>query len=262
METEDILALYDRWERKEASLPGYRREEAEAYVRMIDERGEFNYISYSELDATNVDAAILDAQRYFARLDQAFEWKWYSHDRPSDLRERLKGHGFDIGEEEAIMALDLSEAPEWPAGNPAIELARIEDPLRVSEVTAIHEAVWGEDASPYTNALAERLRNRPDSLGLFVAYLDGKPVSASRMEFPSHSPFASLWGGATLKEYRGLGLYTAMLARRATEAKLRGYRFLTIDAGPMSRPIVEKRGFRLLALSAACTFAPDTGRRP
>ncbi|EQD40871.1 GCN5-related N-acetyltransferase, partial [mine drainage metagenome] len=58
-------------------------------------------------------------------------------------------------------------------------------------------------------------------------------------------------GGATVPDYRGRGLYTALLAVRLQEAKRRGARFLTIDAGPMSRPIVEKYGFRLLTFAQA-----------
>ena len=59
-------------------------------------------------------------------------------------------------------------------------------------------------------------------------------------------------GGATLEGFRKRGIYTAVLAARAREARERGYRFLTIDASPMSRPIAAKHGFRLLATSNPC----------
>jgi hypothetical protein len=38
------------------------------------------------------------------------------------------------------------------------------------------------------------------------------------------------------------------------EAPQRGYRFLTVDASPMSRPILEKMGFQLIALSWPCQW--------
>jgi predicted acetyltransferase len=75
-----------------------------------------------------------------------------------------------------------------------------------------------------------------------------------------HSQFADLWGGSTLPNCRGRGLYTAVLAARVQEAVQRGYRFLTIDASPMSRPIVARHGFRLLTYAHACEWKrPDSG---
>ncbi|MCC6192435.1 MAG: hypothetical protein IT318_25685 [Anaerolineales bacterium] len=44
----------------------------------------------------------------------------------------------------------------------------------------------------------------------------------------------------------GRGRYTALLAARAQEARRRGVRYLTIDASPMSRPIVARHGFTYL----------------
>jgi predicted acetyltransferase len=47
--------------------------------------------------------------------------------------------------------------------------------------------------------------------------------------------------------HRRRGLYTALLAARAQEARRRGARFLTVDASPMSQPILEKLGFRCIS---------------
>ena len=65
-----------------------------------------------------------------------------------------------------------------------------------------------------------------------------------------------MWGGSTLPLYRRRGLYTALLALRVQEAIRRGYRFVAIDTSPMSRPIVEKHGFRLI------TYAQDHDWQP
>lgn len=50
-----------------------------------------------------------------------------------------------------------------------------------------------------------------------------------------------------------------MLAIRAQEARRKGFRFLTVDASPMSRPILEKHGFRFIAYAYACKWR--TGHR-
>jgi GNAT superfamily N-acetyltransferase len=52
-----------------------------------------------------------------------------------------------------------------------------------------------------------------------------------------------MWGGSTIAEHRGLGLYRALVALRARIARTRGYRYLTTDARETSRPILERVGF-------------------
>lgn len=77
--------------------------------------------------------------------------------------------------------------------------------------------------------------------------------------FPKHSQFASLWGGSTVSGFRRQGLYTALLAVRAQEASARGVRYLTVDASDMSRPILEKFGFEVIAHAYPCKWtAKDT----
>ena len=65
---------------------------------------------------------------------------------------------------------------------------------------------------------------------------DGTVVCAAWVDFHDGTDFASLWGGSTLTEYRGRGIYKALVARRADEAAERGFRFLQVDASPDSRP--------------------------
>ena len=109
--------------------------------------------------------------------------------------------------------------------------------------------VWGEDFSWLSDRMGEALSEYPDQIRAYVAYDDGKPVSAAWMFFTQNSAFASLWGGSTLKQYRGRGYYTELLAVRFREALKRGVRFLTADASEMSRPILQRFGFRVIARS-------------
>jgi GNAT superfamily N-acetyltransferase len=118
----------------------------------------------------------------------------------------------------------------------------------------VNEQAWPDSAhdGSWLAGIKATVLGEPERTSAYVAYADGQPVCASRIDFPEHSPFASLWGGATLERYRKRGIYTAMLATRAREAAARGYRFLTIDASPMSGPIAMRHGFRLLCLSRPC----------
>src|SRR5205085_8271441 len=98
----------------------------------------------------------------------------------------------------------------------------------------------------------------PGYLDLYAAYVDGQPVATAWTYFNPGSRFAGLFGGSTLEGYRGRGLYRALLQARAQAAIARGYRFLLVETREMSRPIVMRHGFRLLAEPHDCGWVyPD-----
>jgi hypothetical protein len=250
-----IIALYDQDQRKDITYPDRRREVTPAVVRHVDtsDAGEGTII-YSQMEDANADDNIREQVSYFESIGQGFEWKVYDHDRPADLKERLEAHGFTVEEAEAIMVLDLEDAPEILWQPVQHEVQRIISPESLSAVISIQQQVWDEDSAWLGHYLGEALRNHPEQLSVYVAYIDGQPASAAWIYFPEHSPFASLWGGATVGGFRKQGLYTALLAVRAQEAKARQVRYLTVDASAMSRPILEKFGFEMIDYSYPCKW--------
>ncbi len=113
---------------------------------------------------------------------------------------------------------------------------------------AIEQQVWGGDFGWMRQRMGDHMEI-PGYLSIFVAYVEQRPGCTGWTYFHPGSQFAGLWGGSTLPEYRKRGLYTAVLAARMQEAIQRGYRLLTIEAGPMSRPIVAGHGFQLLTMT-------------
>jgi predicted acetyltransferase len=145
------------------------------------------------------------------------------------------------------LALDLVEnCPPALLQPSALDLRQITDPANIGEALVIQEQVWNKDMGKLAHIMADELENNGANLSVYVVYMDGKPVSSAWVRFFEGSQFASLFGGSTLLEYRKHGAYTALLAVRAQEARRQGVRFLTVDAVPMSRAIVEKYGFRFL----------------
>jgi GNAT superfamily N-acetyltransferase len=57
-----------------------------------------------------------------------------------------------------------------------------------------------------------------------------------------------------LPAYRGRGLYTALLAARVQEARRLGASYATVDAGPMSLPILRRLGFQPLTVATPCIW--------
>jgi GNAT superfamily N-acetyltransferase len=218
----------------------------------------FGFIVYSKLSEDQVDAAI-DAQiDYYSRLGIEFEWKVYDYDQPADLKERLSQRGFEIGEAEALVVLDLQEHPEVPAYPVSPLVRRITDAQGVDAIMQMEESVWGTSHAQH----AEHMKRGTEKPSRPVGNLCGLRWRAGWSARPGSTSipeqeFASLWGGSTLPAYRRQGLYTSLLAVRALEAQNQGYRFLTVDASPMSRPILEKYGFQLLGFSYPCEWKPE-----
>ena len=256
MTHDELLAIFDREQRREIEYPNIRREVTPHTVRHVVLAGKPGgaFLLHSRLDESNVDAVIESEIAYFEHLGLNFEWKAYDYDTPADLVARLAARGFEIEDPEAVMVLDLEHASTALWQPIAQDVRRLTDPGQLVEVASIHEAVWGERSDWLVDALAGEMAADSESIQFYVAYADGVPACAAWIRFHPGTQFASLWGGSTLPAYRGRGLYTAVLSIRAQEARRRGYRFLTIDASPMSRPIVAKHGFQFLTFTYPCKW--------
>jgi GNAT superfamily N-acetyltransferase len=235
----DILALYDKEMRNDPPPElGVRHERAGSVVRAV---GRYNCILYSHLDAQTADAAIADQAAHFRNAHIEVEWKVYSHDLPADLGQRLGVAGFDPDDAETLMAFDLANDLASGATPHDVVVRRIGDAQGLADLVAVNAAIWNHGDASRNEMYAQRLRDT--SLGLYVAYADGTPVAAARLEMPHDRVFAGLWGGCTLADYRGRGIFRALVVARAKEARERGFRFLNVDAAETSRPILERLGF-------------------
>jgi len=221
--------------------PGIRIERVGSVVRAA---GRFNCILYSHLNPENVDAAIVEQKAHFREAGTEVEWKVYAHDPPADLAARLAAAGFIADDPETLMAFDLAKNLAEGATTSSVDIRRIRDARGLADLIEVNKAIWTHGSASIYESYAQR-RHDP-SLGLYVAYEDGEPVAAARLEMPAGRMFAGLWGGCTLAAHRGRGIFRALVAARAKEARDRGYRFLNVDAADTSRPILARLGFLVL----------------
>lgn len=249
---EEIRALYDHDQRINFEEPGVRREITSFTVRQINEREPQSFLIYSNLTVENADQVIDNEIAYFESIRHSFEWKHYSHDNPPDLIERLRQRGFEADDPETILVLDMQDLTGVLTEPVMHDIRRITNPALVKSLVDVQAVIYGHEFDEMTQRLVWELTNYPDYISLYGAYVDDVPVASARMYYPSNSQFSSMWGGGTLEAYRGKGIYTALVAVRVKEAIQRGRRFLTIDASPMSRPIVEKLGFVPISISTPC----------
>ncbi len=260
MNSGDLLALYDRDQRRDIEYHGYRREATPALVRHVDLSGRRGFVLHSSLVDSSAEGAIREQIAYFDRPGQSFEWKVFDHDTPADLRTRLVAHGFEADEPEAVMVLDLETAPAAARGAIPHEVRRVTNPSALGDLVAVQTQVWGGDRGWIGRQLADELRHDVEGVSVYVAYDAGVPVSAAWIHFTRESPFANLRGGSTLPSHRGRGFYSALLAARVEEARRRGVRYLIVDARAMSRPILARFGFQPLCVAHACVWQPTGGR--
>jgi GNAT superfamily N-acetyltransferase len=247
--TDNLLELYDTQLRAHVPDPlpaGVTVEHDGPLIRTIGFGG-FGWVEYrdlGDLSEAELDRLIQAQIARFAERGESFEWKFHSHDRPPFLEQRLRAAGFVPEELETVVIAEtaaLADAGPVPAG---IELREVFDRTDFERIGAMEAAVWGSARGWYASALEQELAADPAGLAIFVAEADGVVVSAGWVRFPGGTEFATFWGGATLPEWRGQGIYRALVSRRAQLAAARRRRYLEVDASADSRPILERLGFR------------------
>jgi GNAT superfamily N-acetyltransferase len=250
MDEVEILKRFDA-EMRRAPVPAdpaYRVEQLPEVTRIVgpDLEAHDNCVQWSQLDAATAEAVIAREAAFFAGQGRAVEWKLYGHDVPADLGGRLEAAGFVPEEPETLVVLDLDGALPPPVEPQGVTIERVIDPVRFGAIDDLMAAVYGADEDWRSDVLGAEIAAAPQRLSVYLAMDHGHCVSAGWVRFHPGTAFADLWGGATRPHWRGRGIYRALVAQRAAEAKARGFRFLTVDASSESRPILERLGFRAL----------------
>lgn len=254
-----IRALYDQHMRAALDDATMTREVAGHVVRYLMPTEQFGFVLHSSLTPATADAAIQAAQQRFAELGYALEWKYFDYDTPEDLPARLVQQGFTAEPPEAVMVLDIETAPPRLTGPFSADVRKL-DHHTIYDADAVHRVVWSaQDKGLPSQRAITAWEAAPESLSVYAVYVDDQPVAYARLEAQANNPFAYLWSGATLPDFRGRGFYTALVAARLQEAHKRDHQFLVVDAMPdTSMPIVAKLGFEQLAMTTPFQWTPSS----
>ncbi len=252
MDNAALIVKYTRQMRQDIVFPDMQKEVLPRIVRFTRPAPGMSLVLYSDLDSSNADAEIESQIAYFKNKNLPFSWKMYGYDAPGNLLRRLKEHGFTPDPPDALMILNLEHPPTGLSAPPAVEIRR-SDVNQLGDVVWIMEQVW-TGSFDWIHARLGSHMAMDGYLSVYTAYVDNQPACAGWTYFHPGSEFASLWGGSTVLSQRGKGLYTALLAVRAQEALQRGVRYLAVDAGVMSQPIVERHGFVKITDIFACDY--------
>jgi GNAT superfamily N-acetyltransferase len=259
LDTATVLSEFDVQVRRglHPDGSGALGERAGPVVRWVTVGGEgWSGIVWSDLDAGTADRVIADQVAFFAARAEMFEWKLYSYDQPPDLAQRLLAAGFVAEDSESLMVADSAQIAGPDVVLPdEIRLVPVTDEAGLEQMIEVHDRVFGAD--PRLRAsLITQLRNSPETTVMVLAMAGDEPVCSARIGFGTGTDFAGLWGGGTLPQWRGRGIYRALVGYRARLAVARGYRYLQVDASPESRPILERLGFACLATTTPYIWSP------
>jgi GNAT superfamily N-acetyltransferase len=221
---------------------GDERIETARYTLCMGAGRRWNTVQRQRFRVDEVDDVLAEVRSLLrARRRDRTQWEIGSAAEPPDLVERLLERGLVRDTEPYAVALLLTTEP--PLGPPEIIARRVETFDEFAAAHAVQAEAFGtpEDEIAESRAsLRERWRDTPNIV--YAAWLDGAVVGAGTCA-PTPKGLL-LYGGATLERARGRGAYRALLRARWDEAAARGTPALMTQAGAMSRPILERLGFK------------------
>lgn len=209
----------------------------------------FTVVQRLRLAEHRVDAAVAEITALLAsRGRAACTWEIGPSASPRDLRDRLLARGFTPFEEPFATGMILRDPLPHVASDVVARRAETVDEY-VAAFEILHR-VFGErtETQDERRARAERdwRRHRMGAGSVHLGFVGGRAVAAASAMFVRDA--VVLAGSATLEDARGKGAYRALVRSRYEEAIERGTPVLVIQAGQMSRPILEKLGFQSVAI--------------
>lgn len=243
----ELLAAYDAQLRTDAETPSAVAVTHLGPLRLVTFAGGRGFVTYRDLggaDASRIRELVAQGVATLAADPQitTIEWKTRSHDHAPGLHEALLSSAFVPEETESIMVGPLQALAvdvDLPAG---VQLRRLTEEADIRAMSAMADRAFGERVDGRrADALVARSA-RGDGMQLWVAEADGEMVSAGRLEPVPGTRFVGIWGGATLPQWRGRGIYRALTSARARAALETGFDLVHSDSTEFSRPILERAG--------------------
>jgi GNAT superfamily N-acetyltransferase len=204
----------------------------------------FGLVLRPRLRDDRVDAALEHARGWFRERGRArYTWLVGDSATPSRLVDRLRRRGLAADEDEPVYAGMILDRE--PPQVPAIEVRRVAD---LDEFVRMNELMWEAFGSmpPDADGARERLReiwaHHDDRSVPYAAFAGGELVGSGSVLFTAGGAYLVL--GNVAPHARGSGVYRALVRARWDEAVRRGVPVLVVQAGKMSKPILERLGFR------------------
>lgn len=197
-----------------------------------------------DTDGPGFDRLVKRVEDNFREAKRWPAWITGPYDRPADVEERLKAHGYATEPDRTVMF--VKEKPDLKAETPGgleIELA---DEVTVDECVqiAVQRYGWSYDwANPLRKAALAGVERGDNHYRMYYASLNGAGVATAFTVFSAGT--AGLYGMATSKDFEGKGIGRALLKHCADDAFERGVDVMTLQVatGSKAEKFYEKAGF-------------------
>ena len=196
-------------------------------------------LRFHEDEVEEVVAEIRGVLRDRGRSESS--WEVGSSATPSDLVDRLRALGMSPFEEPRVVGMVLTGNLPAGSGIDPRRVASLEEYVEARRIQAIAFGQTGHQGS--AELLAREWEEEQAGAGraTYLAWLDGTPVAAGAAKF---TPAGVVLNGAgTLPQARGHGAFRALVEARWRDGLARGVPAVVVQAGAMSRPILERLGF-------------------
>jgi GNAT superfamily N-acetyltransferase len=209
-----------------------------------------NFVERVRLAPGQVAAAVSEV-RDLLRARGRTQAAWSVDSASAELYDELAGLAMtpytDPPLEPRCTCMALVQPPDWSA-NPRVvvrEATELHEFLAVAELSASVFGISEADRDGFMNGLRVRYelhRQGRSHMSTYLAFIDGELVGEAQAAVTASG--TNLSGSSVLRSARGQGVYRALVAARWNEAVGRGRPALTVQAGAMSRPILERLGFQ------------------
>lgn len=227
-------------------LPDSRVIERPGFLQIITpslKTGGLNQVIYSVLEEAETERVIDETIAMYQQIGVRFRWTVLPESRPLDLAERLARRGLELVEVRAMYH------PTGPMDMEESEDIRVEEvgAAKVDMFTETMAAGWGVDPAALLRFHREIIARPKGDYRLFLAFFQGQPAGGA--SFTSFSRSVYLVGGVVRKEFRGKGIYKALVNARLKRAAELGFLLATTQAqAKTSAPVLERLGFKTLCV--------------
>lgn len=209
-----------------------------------------NRVTRIRCASSRVGTLVSEVREMAARHDVPILWTLDRDVEPADLARRLIALGLVSSPRNPKGSLVMVRDATLPVGAIPEEVHFVNgrSSLRAFETTlSVQDAGFsGTPHLPEPGDLTGRYRELDHRPGLHLVRADwnGVPAGAGRIEL--HPAGALLGGGTVRPQFRGRGVYTALVEERRRIALAAGVRGLAVHGGTMSAPILSHLGFTVI----------------
>ena len=237
----DLQAVYDAHLRTAAEVHGVPDVQRRGPLWIGRVGGGRVFVTYRELDDPAAHVSEIVSLLAEDETIRHAEWKTRTHDEAPGLTEALTAAGFTPESPESVMLGEASTLIDASAPD-GVTVRRLTGSDDIRAALEMQDAVFG--GAPMADTMLPMLlaQQTDGAVEVWGAEVNGRIVSAGRIDPIPGTPFAGIWGGATLAEFRGRGIYRALTAARVRSVMARGVQWIHADCTDYSRPILERAG--------------------